>query len=660
MTDAFDPSVFVTHGRLTQLALSPDGGRLVAVRQEPDAKGARYVSSLWRLDPAGERPATRLTRSEKGESQPAFRPDGSLLFVSARPEPGGGNDTTDAKDETALWELPDWGEPRVVARTPGGLAGPVVARASGTVLASGSRLPGSADAAADRAARTDRSDRRLNHVLHDGFPVRYWDHEVDDAWPRLFVVDDADGEPRDLVPDARRELANAAVSVTADGATAVVTWRTPRPRARTRYGLALIDVATGDVTPLAGEDGVRYDAPAVSPDGRYVAAVREFEGDFATPMTYALVVFEPGAGVPPTEVKTGDLYPTELAWSGDGSTLVVSGDLRGRGGVLAVDAGTWTVRALAEDAGYVSLCVDHDGGSVYALRTTLGRPPHPVRLSGDGTVEELPAPDAAPHLPGTLTEVAATAPDGQRVRGWLCVPDGAGADAPVPVQLWVHGGPFGSWNTWSWRWCPWVAVARGYAVLLPDPALSTGYGPDWFARAWPHRAGLVWDDVRAVLDEALTRPELDADRVALLGASFGGYMTNWIAGHTDRFRAIVTHAGLWALDQQHKTTDGAAWKTGLFGEPADHPEWYADNSPNNFVGAIRTPMLVVHGNKDYRVPISEALRLWWDLASRHDGDPAELPHRFLQFTDENHWITSPGNALTWYRTVLDFVDGHTR
>jgi dipeptidyl aminopeptidase/acylaminoacyl peptidase len=375
-------------------------------------------------------------------------------------------------------------------------------------------------------------------------------------------------------------------------------------------------------------------------------------------MTYALVVFQVGVEAAPIDIPVGDVYPRQLVWSGDGGTLVVSGDLNGRGAVLAVDAGTWTVRTLASDAVYSSVCVDQAGEAIYALRTTIDRPPYPVRLRLDGTVCELTATDPAPQLPGTLVEVEATAPDGQTVRGWLCVPHDASAPNPAPVQVWIHGGPFGSWNAWSWRWCPWVAVARGYAVLLPDPALSTGYGTAWFARAWPHRAAEVWADIEALLDVALKRPELDADRTACLGGSFGGYLTNWVAGHTDRFGAIVTHAGLWALDQQHTTTDAAYWKSGLFGTPAEHPDWYAQNSPNNFVDSITTPMLVVHGNRDYRVPVSEALRLWWDLVSRFDGEPEALPHRFLQFTDENHWILSPGNAQTWYEVVLGFVDRH--
>jgi dipeptidyl aminopeptidase/acylaminoacyl peptidase len=135
-------------------------------------------------------------------------------------------------------------------------------------------------------------------------------------------------------------------------------------------------------------------------------------------------------------------------------------------------------------------------------------------------------------------------------------------------------------------------------------------------------------------------------------------MTNWIAGHSTRFKAIVTHAGLWALDQQHMTTDAADYKTGIFGVPADHPDWYQENSPHHSADAISTPMLVIHGNRDYRVPLSEAIRLWWDLARRHDGPAETMPHRFLQLTGENHWVLSPANAEIWYSTVLGFCAQH--
>lgn len=276
----------------------------------------------------------------------------------------------------------------------------------------------------------------------------------------------------------------------------------------------------------------------------------------------------------------------------------------------------------------------------------------------DQTPAALPTPAPTDEMPGRLVELGVPAADGQKVHAWLCLPHES--DRPAPVMLWIHGGPFSSWNSWSWRWNPWVAVAAGWAVLLPDPALSTGYGRHWLERAWPYVAAEVFADCESVLDAVVARPDIDGARVACLGGSFGGYLTNWVAGHSNRFGAIVTHAGLYALDQEHKTTDAADYKTGVFGEPDEHPQWYRQNSPHSAAAEMRTPMLVIHGNRDFRVPISEALRLWWDLVGNFDGDPADLPHRFLQLTGENHWVTTPANAEIWYDAVLGFCGQHVR
>ena len=194
-------------------------------------------------------------------------------------------------------------------------------------------------------------------------------------------------------------------------------------------------------------------------------------------------------------------------------------------------------------------------------------------------------------------------------------------------MLWVHGGPLGSWNAWHWRWNPWLLVAQGYAVLLPDPALSTGYGQDFIQRGWGAWGFAPYTDLMAATDAACAHPGVDETRTAAMGGSFGGYMANWIAGHTDRFDAIVTHASLWALDQFGPTTDGAYWWAREM-----TPEMAERNSPHRFVGQIRTPMLVIHGDKDYRVPIGEALRLWYELLTesasarrRRRQQPAPIP-----------------------------------
>ena len=240
---------------------------------------------------------------------------------------------------------------------------------------------------------------------------------------------------------------------------------------------------------------------------------------------------------------------------------------------------------------------------------------------------------------------------------WLALPADR-RDGGHPLLLWIHGGPLGSWNAWSWRWNPWLLVSKGYAVLLPDPALSTGYGQDFIQRGWGAWGAAPYTDLMAITDAVEAREDIDATRTAAMGGSFGGYMANWVAGHTDRFKAIVTHASLWALDGFGPTTDAAYyWQREMTSEMGEA------NSPHHFVEDIVTPMLVIHGDRDYRVPIGEGLRLWYELLSR-SGLPAEADgstvHRFLYFPKENHWILAPQHAKVWYAVVEGFLAEHVR
>jgi dipeptidyl aminopeptidase/acylaminoacyl peptidase len=218
--------------------------------------------------------------------------------------------------------------------------------------------------------------------------------------------------------------------------------------------------------------------------------------------------------------------------------------------------------------------------------------------------------------------------------------------------VFIHGGPLSSWSAWSWRWNPWLLAARGYAVLLPDPALSTGYGQGLVGRGRGRWGAEPFTDLMSLVDAAVARPEVDERRTAAMGGSFGGYMANWVAGQTDRFRCIVTHASIWSLEQFHGTTDHAAWWEREFGSPEAMPERYRDHSPDRNLARIRTPMLVIHGERDHRVPIGEALRLWTDLTR------TGVEAKFLYFPEENHWISTPPHVRVWYETVLAFLDQH--
>jgi dipeptidyl aminopeptidase/acylaminoacyl peptidase len=350
-----------------------------------------------------------------------------------------------------------------------------------------------------------------------------------------------------------------------------------------------------------------------------------------------------------------DRRPAELAWAPDCAAVYFTADDQGRRPVYRVDVASGEVtRITADDGAYTDLSPSPDGRFLFALRSSVDEPPTPVRL--EAAEGQKPARLAHPGgpltLPGHLTEIEAAADDGTPIRSWLVLPHSASVHNPAPLLLWVHGGPMSSWNSWSWRWNPWLMAARGYAVLLPDPALSTGYGQDFIARAYHQWGDRPYADVMAATDAALARPDIDGSRMAMMGGSYGGYMANWIAGHTDRFAAIVSHAGLWSLDQMFGTTDAPMFWRPQLGDPLTAPERYEQNSPHRHVASIRTPMLVIHGNQDFRVPVGEALRLWWDL-NEHGAEA-----KFLYFPDENHWILTPGHATVWYETVFAFLAQH--
>jgi dipeptidyl aminopeptidase/acylaminoacyl peptidase len=404
-----------------------------------------------------------------------------------------------------------------------------------------------------------------------------------------------------------------------------------------------------------------FEQPRVSPDGQLVLAVRSEHDTYDRPgdVTLVTVPLAPGpAGGPPDcrDLLAGfDRRPADAAWAPDSSAVYFTADDQGRRPVFRVSrSGGEVTRLTEDDAAYDQICPSPDGRYLYALRSAIDGPPAPVRidLAEGGAPAALNCPDGGLELPGRVEEASVAVADGTTVRGWLVLPAQASADAPAPLLLWVHGGPVSSWNAWSWRWNPWLMAARGYAVLLPDPALSTGYGQQMIQRGHGTWGQAPYSDVMAITDEVVKRPDIDAGRTAMMGGSFGGYMANWIAGHTGRFAAIVSHAGLWALDQMLATTDWPAYWRRTFGDPLTRPERYVVNSPHRHVTDISTPMLVIHGDKDYRVPVGEALRLWADLIR------LGKPGRFLYFPDENHWIEKPGDVQVWYGTVFAFLAQH--
>jgi len=699
---------YIAQPRVEGVALSPDGSRAVLTIATLQRDGTGYERALWVVPADGGGTPVRLTRSAKGETGAAFTPAGDVLFISARPDA----EASDDGGQAQLWLLPvGGGEARALTGLAGGVDGiAAIAEESGLIVLEAKLLPGADTLEAEAALRARRDKKKISAILHEHSPVRFWDHDLGPAEPHLLALEyvglvdelparaeaadapdapDAPGapgaadaagpaqpapgapdekevpypahlpRPRDLTPRPGRSADAAGAALTPDGGTLIAAMRVPEARGG-RFRLVSIDVATGVHTTILDDPAADLESPVISHDGATLAYLR----------------FETGSPAGPTDVEvwasaldgTGarrlvggwDHWASSLAFDADDTALVATADSRGRAPIFRLPLdGSAAEQLTHDDFAYTSVSVDRATGALLALRSSWVAPPHAVRIErgpdGSTSVTPLASPVSLPTVPGTITEIETVAEDGAAVRGWLMLPEGASEAAPAPLLLWIHGGPLNSWNAWSWRWSPALAVARGYAVLLPDPALSTGYGLAFIARGWNSWGGKPYSDLMRITDATIARADIDETRTAAMGGSFGGYMANWVAGNTDRFRAIVTHASLWALDQFAGTTDNSEYWQRIF-----TPEAMAANSPHQHVARIGTPMLVIHGDRDYRVPIGESLRLWSELAEHHAAADGTSIHRFLYFPDENHWVLKPQHAVIWYQTVFAFLDQHVR
>ena len=607
--------------------------------------------------------------------------------MSARPDPEAKDPVDDPP--AALWRLPpDGGEAALLTAPDAGVRDVLVAGQAEAVVLRAEVHPGAEDLEADRDWAETRRKAGVSAMLLEGYPIRHWDRWLGPREPALWVVDArTDPDPtaaagargRTSRPTPRLLARGPALhevdaTLSPDGRTLVTGWRRTTQRRAPKdlvCDLATIDLATGQRRELR-VDGRDHATPAVSPDGQWVACVAATAGSPQQATRQVLLLIDLVEGTARELATNLEVWPISPRWLPDGQAIVFVADHLGHRPVFRVEVDTDEVSRLTACGAYSDLAVTPDGSALYALHNTIGEPPHPVTLDTTETDQQptrLPAPvgkapqvasverlvTTAPTVPTahSATDTApGTAHDTAEVAAWLVLP--RKADGPVPLVTFLHGGPLSSWNGWHWRWNPHVLASTGYAVLLPDPALSTGYGQAFIERGWGRWGQAPYTDVLALVEAAAAHPAVDADRLAVAGGSFGGYLANWIAGQTDRFRAVVSHASLWSLRGFHGTTDaGLLWER-EFGDPYHDASRYEANSPDQYVAEIATPMLVIHGEQDLRVPISEAVTLWTDLM-RHGASG-----RFLYLPDEHHWVLRPANTRLWYDTVVAFLDEHLR
>jgi len=234
---------------------------------------------------------------------------------------------------------------------------------------------------------------------------------------------------------------------------------------------------------------------------------------------------------------------------------------------------------------------------------------------------------------------------------WILKPPGFDATKKWPLLYLVHGGPQGAWeDAWSFRWNPEVWAAQGYVIALPNPRGSTGFGQQYTNEISGDWGGKCYEDLMAGVEYLEKQPYVDTTRMGACGASFGGYMVNWFAGHTDKFKTLVSHCGVYNFDSMYATTD-ELWFDEFehHGAPWTNRDSYEKFSPHRFAQNFKTPMLIIHNDLDFRVPVSEGYQLFTTLQR------LGVPSRMINFPDEGHWVLKPANSFYWHNEIFKWL-----
>nr|WP_295667657.1 S9 family peptidase [Sphingomonas sp.] len=637
--------------------MSKDGHWLVWQQRETDLAADKGRYDLWRLDLSrrGAKPEKLAAEADVNETAPQFSADGRTVYFQS-----------DKGGDDAIWAVAiDGSALKKLTGFQGGFSGFKVAPTGDKILVWADRLPG-APSLAPALLKKDPNAGQAR--TYDQLFVRHWDTWADGTRSQLFVLplgpDGAAGDgvaiEKTLVGDTPSKPSGGGeeVSWSADGKTVYFALREAGRIEPLSTNLDIFAApADGSVPPvnLTAANRGTDTLPTVSPDGRmlaYVAMARAgYEAD-----RQVLMLRDIASGQVRPLTQNWDRSIGSINWSNDGKTIYVTADDTQETPAFAVNAATGKVTRLTQ-AGHVSGIVPTAKGMIFAMNS-LTAPDDFYRLDGKRLTRLTSV--NADKLAGidmpTVTRFSFKGANNDTVWGYAVKP--YGSTGKVPIAYMVHGGPQGSSNnSWSYRWNPAVFAGAGYGLVAVDFHGSTGYGQAFTDAIRSNWGGWPLEDLQKGLKAATDKLGwLDADNACALGASYGGYMMNWFEGQwPDRFKCIVQHDGVFDARAMAYETEELwfdEWEHGgkaYFEDPQAFEKW----NPVNYVAQWKTPMLVITGEKDFRIPYTQGLATFTALQRRG------IPSRLVVNPNENHWVLKPKNSRQWYREVLGWMGTYT-
>jgi len=631
--------------------LSPDGKWIAYDASTPDLKANKSSSAVY-LMPAGGGAARQLTDG----SGPAWSPDGrTIAFV---------------KDSQAYLFDVAAGTSRKVSDLQGG-AGTIKWMPDGAGLIVVSDIY--PDCGVDPTCIKDKSSadesRPSKARVIDSLLYRHWRSWTPATRAHIVHVPLNGGTPRDLTPGAFDAPPFSVgggdeFDVSPDGRELVYARDTEKnPELSTNADLFIVSVGAaalgsasgaGAPTRITSRKGADT-SPKYSPDGRWIAWRSQARAGYESDL-WELWLYDRSSGATRRLAPQFDNWIESYSWSPDSRSIFFTAPEKSNVPIyeVALNGGApqqvWT--GMSADAPVAA----RDGRTIYFSASSLARPSDIYSISRNAKQATQLTHDNDALL-STIAVTPATdiwyaGGGGTQVHALVVRPPNFDASKKYPAVVLIHGGPQGAWNNaWSYRWNPQMYAARGYVVLMPNPRGSSGYGQKFVEEISGDWGGKAMTDIMNGVDQLAAMPFVDGSRLGAAGASYGGYMVDWLLGHTDRFKALVSHAGVYNLESMYGVTEELWFPEWEFkGNPWDNPEQYEKWSPHRFVKNFKTPTLVSHGELDFRVPIDQGLQLFTALQRRG------VPSRLLYFPDEGHWVLKPQNSKVFYDTALGWLD----
>lgn len=642
--------------RVSDPQISPDSSWVVYTVATPDLDANRSASNIW-IVPASGGESRQLTRSGK-DSRPRWSPDGkSIAFLSSR----------DGAPQVYIISLAG-GEPTRFTFLSTGADNELWAPDGKSIAFTSSVYPDCGDDACNAQRDAAKEKDKVKAYVYEKLLYRHWTAWGDGKRNHLFIVAASGGTPRDLTPGADYDVPPfnlgepESISFSPDSRELCFTANTDKNEAYSTNGDLFIVFADGSGQPRritfnpANDWGGMY-----SPDGKWIAYRAQtqpgYESDRWRLMLYDRA--QPNAK-PVNLTENFDANVESVNWSPDSKTLYFETEEKAELPLYSIAVAPGATPSPVLPGTFNSdLDVSRNGGTMVFTRTNLSMPSEVFVANSDGSevrqlthqndalLAQLDLPKAEPFW----FEGAART----QVEGFVLRPPHFDAAKKYPMLLLIHGGPQGEWDdSWGYRWNEQVMASPGYVVVAINPRGSFGYGQKFtqeISRDW---GGKAYEDLMKGVDAVITKyPFIDGTRVAAAGGSYGGYMIDWIATHTGRFKCLISHAGPYDETSMYGATEELWFMDWEFGGPPwSKPELYTRWSPSEYASALakfKTPTLVIGGQLDFRVPYTQDLQFFTALQSQG------VPSKLIVFPDEGHWILKPQNSQFWYRNFLDWL-----